>query len=130
MSRAAGAFEVTVRPLDVYASAESPGLGRMSLDKQYHGDLEATAKGEMLTAMTAVKESGVYVAVERVSGTLHGKRGTFMMHHTGVMERGAQRLAIAIVSDSGTDELAGIEGTMTIEIKDKKHYYSIEYSQK
>jgi len=130
MSRAAGAFEVTVRPLDAYASAESPGLGRMSLDKQYHGDLEATAQGEMLTAMTAVKESGVYVAVERVSGTLHGKRGTFMMHHTGVMERGAQRLAIAIVPDSGTDELAGIEGTMTIEIKDKKHYYSIEYSQK
>jgi hypothetical protein len=76
----------------------------MSLDKQYHGDLEATAKGEMLTAMTAVKES-VYVAVERVSGALHGKRGTFMMHHTGVMERETQRLAIAIVSDSGTDEL-------------------------
>ena len=129
MSRAAGFFEVTVRPLDAYASAESPALGRMSLDKQYHGDLEATAKGEMLTAMTAVKDSAVYVAVERVSGTLHGKRGTFMMSHTGVMERGAQRLAIAIVPDSGTDELAGIGGTMTIEIKDKKHYYSIEYSQ-
>ena len=91
--------------------SDSPLLGRMSIDKQYHGDLEATARGEMLTGMTAVKESAWYVAVERVSGTLGVKRGTFIMHHTGVMERGAQpHLSITIVNDSGTDDLAGISG--------------------
>ena len=131
MLRATGSFDVTLKPLDAYAKSDSPLLGRMSIDKQYHGDLEATARGEMLTGMTAVKESGVYVAVERVSGTLGVKRGTFIMHHTGVMERGAQpHLAITIVNDSGTDELAGISGTMTIDIKDGKHFYTLEYSLK
>jgi len=82
----------------------------------------------MLTGMTEVKNSGVYVAVERFAGTVNGKRGTFIMHHTGIMERGAQRLSITIVPDSGTDQLAGISGSMSIDIKDGKHFYSLDYS--
>lgn len=130
MNHATGSFDVTVRPLEAYAKEDTPLLGRMSLDKQYHGDLDGTAKGEMLTGMTVVKDSGVYVAVERFSGSLHGKRGTFIMHHTGIMERGAQRLSIAIAADSGTEELKGLSGTMTIDIKDGKHSYILEYLQK
>ena len=82
-------------------------MGRMSLDKQYHGDLEAAAKGEMLSAMTATEGSGVYVAIERVTGKLHGRSGSFVLHHTGTMARGAQQLSIAVAPDSGTGELAG-----------------------
>src|SRR5438067_722944 len=114
MSRATGSFDVTVKPLDAYAKADTPLLGRMSVDKQYHGDLDGIGKGEMLTGMTDVKDSAVYVAIERFAGTLAGKRGTFLMHHTGVMERGAQHLSITIVPDSGTGELAGLSGTVTI----------------
>ena len=130
MLRATGSFDVTLTPLDAYAKLDSPLLGRMSLDKQFHGDLAGTSKGEMLTGMTEVKNSGVYVAIERFAGTLNGKRGTFIMHHTGVMDRGAQHLSIAIVPDSGTDQLAGINGTMTIDIKDGKHFYTLEYTQR
>ena len=100
----------------------------MTIDKQFHGDLEATSKGEMLTVGTAIKNTAVYVAVERVSGTLHGKTGTFALHHTGVMNRGAASLAITVVPDSGTGELAGLTGTMSIEIVNGKHSYVFEYA--
>ncbi len=127
--RATGSFDVTLKPLDAYATAEHPMLGRMSADKQYHGDLEAAAKGEMLTGMTDVKNSAVYVAIERVTGTLHGKRGSFILHHTGVMSRGEQHLTIAVVPDSGTDQLVGLTGTMSIEIApDGKHSYTFQYT--
>ena len=106
-----------------------PVLGRMTADKQYHGDLDGTAKGEMLTGMTAVKDSAVYVAVERVTATLGGRRGSFILSHIGTMTRGAQNLSITVVPDSGTDQLTGIAGKMSITIdKDGKHFYDFEYT--
>ena len=123
-----GAFDVKVSPLALSEQSADPKLGRMSIEKQYHGDLEATAKGEMLTGQSEMKESGVYVAVERVTGTLKGKRGGFTMYHTGVMNRGKPELKITVVPDSGTDELQGLTGTMDIKIDNGKHFYDFEYS--
>jgi len=125
--RAAGTFEVTLTPRENDTPNEGASLGRMTIDKQFHGDLQGTSKGEMLTAMTAVKTSAVYVAVERISGTLHGKTGTFAVHHTGIMNKGDQTLTITVVPDSGTGELAGISGFMTIDVANGKHSYVLEY---
>ena len=123
-----GGFDVKLSPLTLSEQSADPKLGRMAIEKQYHGDLEATAKGEMLTAQSEMKESGVYVAVERVTGTLNGKRGSFAMHHTGVMNRGKPDLRITVVPDSGTDELLGLTGTMNIKVDNGKHFYDFEYS--
>jgi hypothetical protein len=129
MTRAKGTFDVKVAPLPAYDTTEATTLGRMSLDKVYHGDLDGTAKGEMLTGMTGVKNSGVYVAVERFTGTLAGKRGTFVLHHTGIMDRGAQRLSVTVVPDSGTDQLTGLSGSLNITIAaDGTHSYEFDYS--
>ena len=123
--RAKGSFEVQLRPL---LAADGSSVGRMSIDKQFRGDLEGTSRGEMLTAPTTVKESGVYVAIEKATGTLDGRRGSFALHHTGVMTRGVPALAIGVVPDSGTDELVGLTGKMTIEITaDGRHFYDFEY---
>ena len=103
-------------------------IERMSADKQYHGDLEGSAKGQMLAAGTPVKDSAGYVAVERVTGTLNGRRGSFVLLHRGVMNRGAQSLMITVVPDSGTDQLAGLAGTMGITITDGKHFYDFDYT--
>ena len=130
-AHARGSFEVELTPLTIADSADTAAskiLGRMSADKQIHGDLEATSKGEMLTAMTSVKGSAGYVAIERVSGTLHGRRGTFVLQHSGTMTHGAQQLTITVVPDSGTDELVGLAGKMTITIVDGKHSYDLEYT--
>lgn len=122
--KASGEFDVKLSPL-----SDDPMLGRMSLDKTFRGDLEGTSKGEMLTAMTAVKGSAGYVAVERVTATLKGKRGSFILQHSGTMTRGAQSLTITVVPDSGTDELAGLAGQMTIRIEPGgKHFYDFEYT--
>jgi hypothetical protein len=123
-----GAFDVKLTPQATDDNAEGPALGRMSIDKTYHGDLEATGKGEMLTAGSSVKDSGVYVAVERVAGTLQGRHGTFALHHRGVMTRGVPQLAISVVPDSGTGQLVGLSGTMTINIVDGKHFYEFDYT--
>jgi hypothetical protein len=125
-SRATGPFDVKVIPSD--EKSDDPLLGRMTLDKQYHGDLEATAKGQMLTAGSAVKGSGAYVAIEKVSGTLHGHTGTFVLQHSGTMTQGAPQLTITVVPDSGTGQLAGISGKMTITITGGKHLYDLEYT--
>ena len=125
---ATGAFDVKISPVTLSEPSADPKLGRMSIEKQYHGALEATAKGEMLTAQSERKDSGVYVAVERVSGTLHGKKGSFAMHHTGVMNRGKPELKISVVPDSGTDDLQGLSGTMNIRIESGKHFYDFDYS--
>lgn len=103
-------------------------MGRMRIDKQFHGPLTATSLGQMLSAGTPVKGSAPYVALERVSGTLDGKSGAFVLHHTGVMNRGDGTLSIAVVPDSGTGALAGIAGTMTITIEAKQHHYSFDYT--
>ncbi|HEU4563765.1 MAG TPA: DUF3224 domain-containing protein [Gemmatimonadaceae bacterium] len=132
MARASGTFEVklTPQPLADAGAASAPGgaLGRMAIDKSFRGDLAGTSKGEMLTATTQVKGSAGYVAIERVTGTLHGRSGTFVLQHDGIMDRGAPRLIISVVPDSGTGELAGIAGTMTIDVADGRHSYVLEYT--
>lgn len=129
MTVASGPFEVKINPQSE-DKGEGSTLGRMSLDKQYHGDLEGTAKGEMLYASSVdVQGSGSYVAVERVTGKLHGKSGSFALAHKGTMSGGKQQMDITIVPDSGAGELAGISGTMKIIITaDGKHSYEIEYA--
>jgi hypothetical protein len=126
-NHAAGPFDVKITPQD--DKSEDPLLGRMTIDKQYHGDLEATGKGQMLTAGTAVKGSGAYVAIEKVDGTLHGRTGTFLLQHAGTMTQGAPQLVITVVPDSGTGQLAGIAGKMAIKIAEGgKHSYDFEYT--
>ena len=122
MPHASGTFEVKLTP------QESANIGRMSIDKQFHGDLEATSKGEMLSAMTDVKGSAGYVALERVTGTLHGRSGSFVLQHSGTMTRGEPQLSVTVVPDSGINELAGIAGALTIRIAEKQHFYEFDYT--
>jgi len=125
---ATGPFEVKITPLPYDDNSPTP-LGRMSIDKQLHGDLEGTSRGEMLTAGTTEKNSGAYVAVERVTGTLNGKIGTFILQHSATMDRGVPHLLITVVPDSGTGQLKGITGTFNVIIaKDGKHSYDFEYT--
>lgn len=126
MAHAKGTFEVKLTPqADGEAGA---GLARMTLDKQFHGDLEAASQGQMLSAGTAVQGSAGYVALERVSGALRGRNGTFVLQHNGLMNRGTPQLTIIVVPDSGTEELAGLAGTMGITIADGRHSYDFEYT--
>ena len=128
-TKASGSFDVKLTPQTLADAGADSGLGRMGLSKQFHGDLEATSVGEMLTAMsTSVQGSGAYVAVERVTGKLNGRSGSFMLHHTGVMNRGVPELTITVVPDSGTDELTGVTGKLNIRIEaGGKHFYDFEY---
>ncbi len=121
-----GPFDVTMTP-QTNTDAEGPVPARMVLDKRYHGVLDATARGQMIAHRTGTPGSAVYVAMELVDGTLAGRRGTFVLHHRGVMDRGTQSLSIEVVPDSGTGELVGITGTMTIEIEAGKHFYGFTY---
>jgi hypothetical protein len=123
-----GTFDVKLNPLAADTPPEGSPLGRLSIDKVFHGDIEGTSKGEMLTAGTAVKNSAGYVAVERVTGVVKGFRGTFALMHTGIMNRGAPSLNITIVPDSGTGDLTGISGTLDIQIADGKHSYVLDYT--
>lgn len=125
---ASGTFEVKMTPQPAQDGVGDPGIGRMALDKQFHGDLEATGKGQMLAAGTDVPGSAGYVALERVSGTLHGRRGTFALQHSGTMTRGAPQLSITVVPDSATGELLGLAGKLAITIADGKHSYDFEYA--
>lgn len=125
---ATGTFDVKVIPEGTDDKAEGSTLGQMSLDKQYHGDLEGASKGQMLTAGTDVKGSAGYVAMERFTGTLNGRKGSFVMQHTGTMNRGALQLSVTVVPDSGTGELVGLTGKMAIIIADGKHSYDFEYT--
>jgi hypothetical protein len=121
---ARGTFEVKLTPQD-----DKDALpGRMTIDKQFHGDLEGVSKGQMLAAFTSVEGSAGYVAIERVSGTLHGRSGSFVLQHSSVMKRGEPQQNIIVVPDSGEGALAGIEGKMTIIIADGKHSYDFEYT--
>jgi hypothetical protein len=127
MNHAAGPFDVKITPQD--DNSDDPLLSRMILDKTYLGDLEATARGQMLTAATAIKGSAAYVAIEKVSGLLKGRSGTFILQHTGIMNRNVPELTIAVVPDSGTGDLQGLAGKMTIIIApDGKHSYEFEYT--
>jgi hypothetical protein len=127
-SHASGTFDVKLNPVALDDKNADSTMGRMSIDKQFHGDLEGTSKGEMLSASTSVKGSAGYVAIERVSGTLGGRSGSFVLQHSGTMTRGTPQLKITVVPDSGTGQLVGLVGTMTIKIDNGKHFYEFEYT--
>ncbi|HEX5872925.1 MAG TPA: DUF3224 domain-containing protein [Longimicrobium sp.] len=120
---ATGTFEVQLAPQETAAT-----LGRLSIDKQFHGDLEGTSKGEMLAAQGGVPGSAGYVAIEQFTGTLNGRTGTFYLQHSGTMDRGSPSLSITVVPDTGTGDLAGITGTMNIIIEVGRHSYVFEYT--
>ena len=125
---ARGPFDVKLGKLDPYNASEGAGMARMSIDKQFHGELDAASRGEMLSCGSA-KDSGGYVAIERVSGSLHGRQGTFALQHNATMTRGTPALNIIVVPGSGTGELAGLSGRMNIVIAaDGAHSYEFEYS--
>jgi hypothetical protein len=129
MAHASGSFDVKLTPQSSGDESGGSTLGRSTIAKHFHGDIEATSEGQMLAAHTDVKGSAGYVAIERVTGTLNGRRGSFVLQHNGVMNRGAPELAIIVVPDSGTDDLSGLAGRMTIDIAaDGKHFYGFDYT--
>ena len=127
-TRAAGKFDVKLHPQPLADASSDATLGRLSIDKQWHGDLAGTSKGEMLSAVTAVKGSAGYVAIERVTATLHGRAGTFVLQHTGTMTRGEPQLSVTVVPDSGTGRLTGLTGQLAIKITGSDHSYEFDYT--
>jgi hypothetical protein len=126
MNHASGTFEVKLTP---QTDGTDATLGRMTIDKQYHGDLEGTSKGQMLTGMTEIKGSAAYVAIEKFTGTLKGRTGTFILQHMGTMNRGVPHLTVTVVPDSGTGQLAGLSiSNFTLKIDEGKHSYDFEYT--
>ena len=119
-----GSFDVTITPQQ---TADDAPVARMTLYKEFHGDLDAVANGEMLAAHEPLTGAGVYVAIDRVTGTLHGKGGSFLLAHRGIRNADGQSLDVTIVGGSGTGQLAGITGTIGIDIVEKKHFYTIDY---
>ena len=126
-THANGSFDITLTPQSPDA-AEGAAVGRLLIDKQFHGDIEATSTGQMLAAGTAIEGSAGYVAIEQATGTLHGRSGSFVLQHSGTMARGIGQLVITVVPDSGTGELVGLAGAMTITIVDGKHMYDFDYT--
>ena len=126
---ASGPFEVKVTPQKPDTQvARSANLGRLTIDKRYHGELEASAKGEMLATQSEVKGSAGYVALERVTGKLHGRSGSFVLQHSATMQRGAAQSSITVVPDSGTGELTGLSGSMRITVApDGAHSYELDF---
>ena len=124
---ARGTFEVKLSPQPHVEQVGDPSIGRMSLDKKFHGELEGMSRGEMLAVRTETAGSAGYVAMERVAGALGGRTGTFALQHTGTMTRGVQQLSITVVPDSGTGQLAGLSGQMKINIEGGQHSYEFEY---
>jgi hypothetical protein len=127
MPRATGTFDVSLKPLPMDEDPATQLLGRMSIDKKFHGDLDGTSKGQMLTGGTIIRNSAGYVAIERVTGSVKGRKGSFILQHTGTMNRGEPSLVITVVPDSGTEQLEGIKGTMKIDIDAGKHSYELDY---
>lgn len=125
---ARGTFEVKMIPQQDAPEVGDPSVGRFSLHKVFSGALAGSSNGQMLTVGTPVEGSAVYVAMERFSGTLDGRTGTFALHHTGIMNRGVPQLTISVVPDSGTDELEGVAGTLTIDVADGQHFYELRYT--
>ena len=125
---AKGTFEVKLAPLETYTQAEETKIGRMSIDKTFAGDLVGTSQGEMLSGGSPAEGSAGYVAIERVTGALQDRSGSFMLQHTGTMTPTSQESTITVVPGSGTAELQGIAGTMSIEVEDGKHFYDFEYT--
>lgn len=129
MQRVTGSFEVQLAPQKAdNAQAEAAGLGRMSIDKQFEGELEATSQGEMLSLLNREIGSGGYVAMERVTGKLAGRSGSFVLQHHATMNRGEPQMTIVVVPDSGTGDLTGLSGTMEIRLEAGQHYYDFDYA--
>jgi len=124
MNTAKGTFEINILP---QTDREIHLLSRMTIDKAFHGDIEATSQGQMLAAGTAVPNSAGYVAIERVEGSVHGKKGAFVLQHTATMDKGVPSLTITVVPDSGTEELTGLTGSLSITRADGKHGYEFLY---
>ncbi|NUO73143.1 MAG: DUF3224 domain-containing protein [Frateuria sp.] len=124
---ASGTFDVKLAPQPAAPGIEPAQLGRMTIDKQFQGDLQASSLGEMLSAGTVVTGSAGYVAIERISGALHGRQGSFVLMHFGLMDRGTPSMRVTVVPDSGTGELAGIRGELTIRIERGQHEYGFDY---
>ncbi len=127
-AHASGTFEVKMTPQPTDDKTEGATIGRFTIDKQFHGDLEGSSKGEMLGAGSPAKGSAGYVAMEKVSGTLHGRSGAFVLQHSGTMHKGTQQMTVTVVPESGAGQLAGIAGTLTIKITDGKHFYEFDYT--
>lgn len=127
---ASGSFTVKMLPQPPLDDSPTPGatLGRLRLDKTYQGDLQAAAVGQMLSALTLTAGSAGYVAIEHVTGTLHGRAGSFVLQHTGLMKRGSKQLTITVVPDSGTDALVDLEGRLDIRIAEGQHFYAFDYA--
>ncbi len=125
---AKGTFTVKLAPMPFEGQPEGTTLGRMSIDKQISGDLDASTRGQMLSAMTATKGSAGYVAIERVEGTLHGKTGSFVLQHTGTINRGEPSLSVTVVPDSATGQLAGLRGDFKIIVSEGRHSYEFTYT--
>jgi hypothetical protein len=126
--QAKGTFEVKVVPLASDEGTDTGGFGRLSIDKTFSGDLTGSSKGQMVGAFTAVEGSAGYVALERVTGHLNGRKGSFVLQHSGSMTRGTPSIIVTVVPDSGTEELSGLAGTMEIIIEGKKHSYIFDYT--
>jgi hypothetical protein len=125
-----GSFDVALEPMETYADGvEGSNLGRMSINKTFHGQLSAESKGEMLNVMSTVKGSAGYVAIEQVIGSISEKTGTFVLQHYGLMSAGNNKLILEVVPDSGTGELVGLTGQMEIRIENGQHFYDFEYTQ-
>ncbi|MDR9416466.1 MAG: DUF3224 domain-containing protein [Gracilimonas sp.] len=123
-----GTFEIETKPMEGYAEGkDGVSMNRMSIDKTFHGKLKASSKGEMLAAMSPVKGSAGYVAIEQVSGELAGKKGSFVLQHFGTMDKGKERLILEVVPDSGTGELEGLSGSMEINREKGDHFYVFEF---
>ncbi|ODV10352.1 MAG: hypothetical protein ABT19_13550 [Rhodanobacter sp. SCN 68-63] len=125
---AKGTFEVKLEPQAPAALLAETGLGRMTIDKVFAGDLVARSRGEMVAFRTATEGSAGYVAMECVEGRLDGRGGRFVLQHSSTMERGHSQLTVHVVPDSGTEELTGLLGTMTILVEHGRHFYTFEYS--
>ncbi|RDD82150.1 DUF3224 domain-containing protein [Dyella tabacisoli] len=124
---ASGPFDVKLVSQPAVPGIEPARLDRRTIDKQFHGDLEATSLGEMIAAGGEVPGSAGYVAMERVTGTLHGRHGSFVLQHSATMNRGVPQLSVTVVPDSGTEELTGLSGAMMIHIESGKHSYTFDY---
>jgi Protein of unknown function (DUF3224) len=124
---ASGTFEVKLSPQPIRDEARGAFTRQMLIDKTFLGDLEATSIGEMMASMTAVENSAGYVALERVTGRLMGRSGSFVLQHSSVMNRGEPTQSITVIPDSGTGELEGLRGSMSIHIENKQHFYDFEF---
>ena len=128
MAHAKGTFDVKISPQSPQDGVGDPSVGRMAIEKQFQGDMQGQGRGQMLAVGTAVDGSAGYVAMERVHASVHGRAGSFALQHTGTMHRGTPQLAVTIVPDSGSDDLAGIAGSLSIRIENGVHFYDLEYT--